>query len=432
VVPTRNRSGSLRRTLDALKAQTTPFSMMEVLVVLDACTDDTRHMLERYEANFRLRTLAVDPPHRGPAMARNVGARSARGPLLLFLDDDVVPDAHLVQAHIDAHRANPNSVVLGPYLPLMQRGADCFRVLQRTWWNDKFLSLQQYGHRFCYTDILSGNLSIRTQQFAEVGGFDECFPVAHEDYELGLRLIQAGLSIVVARNATARHYEHEHMTVERSFERARMEGHADVLLAQRHASVIYTLLFVTLHEQSALPHRVVRSLAYNHPSFGDTLANLLGSFLPLLDGCRFRISFHRLYKGLRYYWYLRGVAQEAGSVSAVNALLESNRMRNEHPREIDLDVRKGLEEAEAQLNHERPDAARLWYGRQFIGRIPFLPGSERLRGQHLRPVLASSLSWSYLMCRVMETAGQSAAGDFSAELLQSPALNETSHADKTH
>jgi GT2 family glycosyltransferase len=432
VIPTRNRCGSLRRTLDALRAQTTSSSTMEVLVVLDACTDDTPRILERYEANFRLRTLALDPPHKGPATARNLGARSARGPLLLFLDDDVVPDACLVQAHIDAHRTNPNSVVLGPYLPVMQRGADCFRVLQQTWWNDKFLSLQQYGHRFSYTDVLTGNLSIQTYRFAEVGGFDERFPAAHEDYELGLRLIQAGLRIVVARNATARHYEHEHMTVERSFERARMEGRADVLLAHRHASVIHTLLFVILYEQSALPHRVIRWLAYDRPSLGDTLAKFLGSFLPLLNGCRFRVSFHRIYKGLRYYWYLRGAAQEAGSASAVSVLLENNRLRSRQHHETDLDLRKGLTEAEAQLDHERPEAARLWYGRQFIGRIPFLAGSERLRGEHLRPVLASSLSWRYLMCLVMETAGQSPLGHSTADFFQSLAVDETSHAGKTN
>lgn len=430
VIPTRNRCGSLRRTLDALQTQTISSSAMEVLVVLDACTDDTPRMLEHYKTNFSLRSLALDPPHKGPATARNLGARSARGPLLLFLDDDVVPDTRLVQAHIDAHTATPNCVVLGPYLPVLQRNADCFRVLQQTWWNDKFLSLQRYGHRFSYTDVLSGNLSIQTRRFAEVGGFDGGFPAAHEDYELGLRLIQAGVRIIVARNATARHHEHEHMTIDRSFERARLEGRADVLLARRHASVVHTLLFVVLHEQSAVPHRIIRSLAYDRPSLGDTLAKLLGSLLPLLDGCRFRTSFHRLYKALRYYWYLRGAAQETGSASAVTVLLENNRLRSQQQHEIDLDLRKGLTEAEAEMDHERPEAARLWYGRQFIGRIPFVAGSERLRSEHLRPILASSLSWSYLMCRVMEIAGQSPPARSTEDLFQSLAADETSHAGK--
>lgn len=432
VIPTRNRSDSLRRTLDALGAQTVPPSMMEVVLVLDACTDGTKGMLERHEAHFSVRTLTIDPPHRGPAVARNLGARSARGALLLFLDDDVVPDPHLVQAHLDAHQANPDSVVLGPYWPCLQPGADCFRVMQHAWWNDKFVLLQQYGRRFSYTDVLSGNLSVQTRHFQKLGGFDEHFPVAHEDYELGLRLIQAGLNIVVARDATARHYEHEHMTIENSFRRARMEGRADILIAHRHASLVQTLPFASWHEQAAFSHRIVRSLAYNHPSLGDRLADLLSSFLPVLDRCRIRRGFHRLYKGLRYYWYLRGVAQEAGSMAAVSDLLAKHRMHDHSCHEIEVDLRDGLPQAEARVDHERPAAVRLWYGQQFIGRIPSQPGAEPLRGRHLRPVLAASLAWPYLMALVMDTAKKPQGVPPPNETFHPLDINEPSHAGKSY
>lgn len=403
IVPTRNRCESLRRTLDALKNQTLPALTMEVLVVLDECTDDTKSMLEGYQTDFSLRTFTLDS-RRGPAVARNFGARSACGALLLFLDDDVVPDPHLVQAHIDAHLRNPHSVVLGPYRPILRQGADCFRLMQFMWWNDKFMSLQQYGRRFSYTDILSGNLSIETRRFRELGGFDERFPAAHEDYELGIRLIKAGLNVVVDRHATARHYEHEHMTIERSFRRAKQEGRADVLIARRHPTLIRTLPFASLHQQTAWPHRLIRFLAYRRPAFGARLAELSASLLPILDRCRFRRSFHNLYKGLRYYSYVSGVAQETGSASETGALLEKGRLPEGPIHEIDLDLRDGLPNAEARLDRDRPVAARLWHGEQFVGRIPFQPGAEPLRGRHLRPILAGSLAWPYLMALVMDTA----------------------------
>jgi GT2 family glycosyltransferase len=432
VVPTRNRCGSLRRTLDALKAQTVAHSTIEVIVVLDECTDDTKSMLERYEADFTLRTLAI-VARSGPAAARNMGARSARGALLLFLDDDVVPTPHLVQAHVEAHQENPHSVVLGPYRPILLRGADCFRVLQYTWWNDMFVSLQQYGRRFSYTDILSGNLSVEARRFRQLGGFDDHFPAAHEDYEFGIRLIQAGLNIVMTEKAAACHYEHEHMTIEQSFRRANLEGRADVLIARRHPGLIRTLPFASLYEQAALRHRIIRFLAYRRRSAGDRLAKMSASLLPILDRGGLRGTFHKLYKGLRYYWYLRGVAEETGGASATVTLLETSRLPERPVHEIDLDLCDGLPKAEARLDDQRPDAARVWHGEQFIGRIPFVPGAERLRGGHLRPALSGSLAWPYLMASVMRTARTRAKGSSHQEQSFHPLdIPETTHAGKIH
>jgi GT2 family glycosyltransferase len=430
IIPTRNRCESLRRTLDALKTQTLAPLAMEVVVVLDECTDETKAMLEGYQTNFSLRTFTLDS-RRGPAIARNIGARSARAALLLFLDDDVVPDPHLVQVHLDAHQRNPHSVVLGPYRPILQRGADCFRLMQYMWWNDKFRSLQQYGHRFSYTDILSGNLSIEARRFRELGGFDERFPVAHEDYELGIRLIEAGLNVVMDRNATAHHYEHEHMTIDGSFQRARQEGRADVLIARRHPGLVGTLPFASLHEQVSWPHRLIRFLAYHHTALGDRLAEMSALLLPLLDRCRFRRSFYKLHKGLRYYSYVSGVAQETGSVLETGELLEKGRLPERPVHEIDVDLRGGLPGAEARLDRDRPESVRIWHGEQFVGRIPFQPGAEPLRGRHLRPILATSLAWPYLMALVMETARthQAALGD-QPRSFQCSAIHETPHAGK--
>jgi GT2 family glycosyltransferase len=405
---------------------------MEVIVVLDGCTDDTKSMLEGYEADFPLQVVPIEV-QRGPAVARNVGARSARGTFVLFLDDDVVPDSHLVQAHMVTHQRNPHSVVLGPYRPILRRGADCFRVMQYTWWNDKFLSLQQYGRRFSYTDILSGNLSIEARRFRELGGFDDHFPAAHEDYEFGIRLIQAGLNIIIADKAAALHYEHEHMTIEHSLRRANLEGHADVLIARRHPGLTRTLPFALLYEQVALPLRVIRLFAYRRPSVGDRLAKTAASLLPILDRGRLRGIFHKLYKGLRYYWYLRGVAEETGRASAMADLLETCRMPEGLVHEIDLDLRDGIPSAEARLDKERPDAVRVWHGEQFIGRIPSIPGSERLRGCHLRPALAGSLAWPYLMSSVMRTARAcTVASSHQQDSFHPLDIPETTHAGKIH
>src|SRR5688572_32712199 len=76
IIPTHNRSASLRRTLTALCAQTYPLPQVELLVVADGCTDDTVAMLARYEAPFAFHI--IEQGGQGAAAARNRGAAQDR------------------------------------------------------------------------------------------------------------------------------------------------------------------------------------------------------------------------------------------------------------------------------------------------------------------------------------------------------------------
>jgi len=50
----------------------------------------------------------------------------------------------------------------------------------------------------------------------------------------------------------------------------------------------------------------------------------------------------------------------------------------------------------------RPAGACIRYGRRPIARIAAQPGAERLRGAHLRPILATTLDWSLLIVLALE------------------------------
>jgi glycosyltransferase involved in cell wall biosynthesis len=88
VVPTRDRPAALERCLGALARQTAP--ALEVVVVDDASRDDgaVPAAIARACPQARL----VRGPGRGPAAARNVGVRAARGATICFTDDDCRPD----------------------------------------------------------------------------------------------------------------------------------------------------------------------------------------------------------------------------------------------------------------------------------------------------------------------------------------------------
>ena len=88
VIAARNAASTIARCLDALCPQLATAD--RVIVVDDGSTDETADIAGR----FPVRVVRLEAS-RGPAGARNEGAREASTPLILFLDADTVaaPDA---------------------------------------------------------------------------------------------------------------------------------------------------------------------------------------------------------------------------------------------------------------------------------------------------------------------------------------------------
>lgn len=81
VVPAYNEARHIKRCLESLSHQT--FSAHEIIVVDDGSSDDTALIT----GDFPVRLIST--PHRGPAHARNQGARAADGDILVFVDADI-------------------------------------------------------------------------------------------------------------------------------------------------------------------------------------------------------------------------------------------------------------------------------------------------------------------------------------------------------
>lgn len=97
VIPTRNRSTSLKRALaSALAADA------EVVVVDDASEDETAAAVASYRSGPVVYKRLSE--RRGPCYARNAGIDLARGELILFLDDDdlLLPGAGLTVRAVSA------------------------------------------------------------------------------------------------------------------------------------------------------------------------------------------------------------------------------------------------------------------------------------------------------------------------------------------
>jgi glycosyltransferase involved in cell wall biosynthesis len=111
VLSTRNRSASLARLLDGLAGQigAPPF---EVIIGDNGCNDDTADVIER--AQTRLTIRSVREERLGKSRALNAALKLARGELIVFTDDDVLPQSDwLAQLHVAALRQTDANIFGG-------------------------------------------------------------------------------------------------------------------------------------------------------------------------------------------------------------------------------------------------------------------------------------------------------------------------------
>lgn len=230
VTPTHDRKDSLRRTLLSIARQDYPLEHVEVVVVADGCTDGTVGMLRALdkELPYCLRWIAQE--RGGPAVARNRAIEAARGELIVFLDDDVVPTSTWLSAHLSCHGRDDRAVVVGP----LSVGNRQRPIWVR--WEDQSLQ-QQYRAmlRGAYgptpRQFYTGNSSVRRRWIVDAGGFDPRLRRG-EDVELAFRLLELGLRFYFAPEADGLHHSyrtfHSWLTIPRQY------GHNDVLMAREH------------------------------------------------------------------------------------------------------------------------------------------------------------------------------------------------------
>ena len=370
-----------------------------MLVVADGCRDDTAGVVGQFEPNLQVNY--IEQAHSGPAAARNRGAAAARGTLLIFIDDDVEAQPQFVEAHLRAHQSGPGLVSIGYLPPLLQDQSGFFRVELFDWWETMFRKMRAPGHRFRYSDLLSGNFSIAAALFRRVGGFDARFR-CHEDYELGVRLQRAGARFAFSLQAAGFH--HECSDLQRVLRRKYDEGKADVYLGRIYPDLRPALPMACLQERASLPMRMLQFLAFTRPGTGDDISGLFLGWLGFFDRARFYYLWRRLLDGLLGYWYWRGVSEELGSSGELQKFLHAGACESCPPSILEINLADGISKAEQLVDIHRPDSLKLRLNEQWIGNIPVLPGGEKLSGAHLRPLLATKFALPLLKALALDGA----------------------------
>ncbi len=227
VIPTRQRPESLLRVLDALAHQTAmDMQRVEVVVVCDGVGDPAFEAVQRGWYPMRLRL--ADQQRQGPAAARNHALALSTGQLIVFLDDDVVPEPHFLSVHQKAHEHDQELVAIGPLLPPPGHGTPWVRWEGKTV-AEQYAAMARGEWEVSPRQFYTGNASVRRVHLVKAFGFDVTFPRG-EDVELAFRLRDRGLHFTFLPEAEAQHL------AERSYESwvamAEAYGHFEVRMGR--------------------------------------------------------------------------------------------------------------------------------------------------------------------------------------------------------
>lgn len=193
VIPVRDGGATFETCLEALCASR--FRDYELIVVDDGSRDGSGTVAE---------ATMIRLDGRGPAAARNRGARAARAPYLFFLDADCEVEPRTLERAAAILTAEPDiDALFGAYddRPASARFVAAWKNLQHHF-------VHHCGKADAET-FWSGCGVVRAAAFRHVGGFDAVRYArpSIEDIELGARLRDAGYRIRLAPEVQVKHHK---------------------------------------------------------------------------------------------------------------------------------------------------------------------------------------------------------------------------------
>lgn len=196
VIPTYRREAVLVASVRALLALAQPAAELIVVDQTARHEPETERALALLAAQGNIRWLRRARPSIPAAM--NAGLAAATQPLVLFLDDDIVPEPDLIAQHCAAHAKHPGGLVAGRVLQPWDEGRDHssarefhFATVQDRW----------------IDEFMGGNFSLGRESAIALGGFDENFVrVAYRfEAEFAHRWRSSGRHIFFAAGACIHH-----------------------------------------------------------------------------------------------------------------------------------------------------------------------------------------------------------------------------------
>jgi glycosyltransferase involved in cell wall biosynthesis len=254
IVATRDRASLLKRTLDALCGQVSPGCPFEIVVVDNGSIDQTPDVVKTAATQSSVPVIYLTETKPGKSHALNTAVAHARGDLLAFTDDDVLPSTGWLAAYAQAFAETGADYAAGRILPLWEATPPRWLTPAQ----HGVLAVRDGGTRRL---ILAGvhdpvmpigaNMAVRRHVLDRVGGWNPDLGKLKdtlrtgEDHEFALKLAAAGFAGVYEPEACALHrVPAERLRLEYFFRWCYSNGRIEAGLEQEYPSTTNYLLRV--------------------------------------------------------------------------------------------------------------------------------------------------------------------------------------------
>lgn len=197
------RKELLKEMLLKLENQTIEKNRYEIIICDSYSKDGTKEMIEELKKKYQ-NIKYINNDKNILATKRNIGIDAANSNLIVFMDDDVIPEKSFIEAHIKAHKGKKNVVYCGNIkFPIEWiEKSNYYKYRNEIHKNEKKNELK-------FNRIVVMNMSFKKDEFLEKVGYvsEEFIGYGGEDTELGWRISKSGLKMLFLEEALGWHYE---------------------------------------------------------------------------------------------------------------------------------------------------------------------------------------------------------------------------------
>ena len=237
IIPCYNEEKDIVKCLESLNNQS--YKNIEIIIVDDGSTDRSLEVIKQF-----LKVRVLKQEHRGPGRARNLGAKNAKGEILIFIDSDMTFDTNYVENLIKPIIEDKNGRVIGTTHEL-----EIVKNVDNVWsrcWGKIRVSKEEAGNIKIFR-------AIRKKAFIDLEGFDPKYGYA-DDQTLW---IKHKVKPIVAENTRCYHKNPE--TLKAVYKQSRWIGASiDKMLFRLPVINYLSLMVMIILSPIAIPALAVK------------------------------------------------------------------------------------------------------------------------------------------------------------------------------
>jgi len=204
----RNNAFTIREAIESIIEQDFPHKLVELIVVDGQSEDETLPIIKETLENSSIKSKIFNE-NKGLGYARQIVVDNAEGRYIVWVDGDMIISRDYVRTLVEFMERHPE-VGIAKGKQALESGGNLLATLEA--FSRAVGKMVDYRSRRAYSKVLGTSGSIyRTQAIMQVGGFDKDLKGYGEDWDVEIRVREAGWSLLTT-DAKYLDYERHELT----------------------------------------------------------------------------------------------------------------------------------------------------------------------------------------------------------------------------